>query len=70
MPRILIDVSEAWVVRYQTGVVDVLDTLQGLSLQIEQAISLEPEDSRQKLELIAEQMLTLRRNVESWRLMF
>ena len=70
MPRILVDVSDEWLKRYQQGVSDCIDTLTGLEHQLRQPRLNSLQEAYEFTEQISEQLLNLRRNVESWRLMF
>lgn len=70
MPRVLINVSEAWLKRYETGVVDVLDALEGTAAQLSAPTAETLHDAYAKMAEIATQLSDLKRQVESWRLMF
>lgn len=70
MPRVLIDISDTWLQRYETGVTQLLDTLEGLRNQLEHARPETVTAAYGKMADIASQLDDLKRNVESWRLMF
>jgi hypothetical protein len=70
MPRKLIDVSDVWLERYQGGVVQTVDTLDGLRLQLETATPATLQAALATMRNIAQQLDDLKRNVESWRLIF
>lgn len=70
MPRILVDVSAEWLTRYQQGVADCIDTLDGLERQLRDARPNDLQEAYTLLDTYAEQLLDLRRNVIAWRLMF
>lgn len=70
MPRVLIDVSEAWLDRYNIGVTQCIDTLVGLEHQIDQTPTPDAQAAFRLLDHLKSQLVDLRRNVEAWRMMF
>lgn len=70
MPRVLIDVNEAWLERYQNGVSQAVDTLYGLSHQIANTPTADFDSAVKLLDEIESQLTDLRRNIEAWRIIF
>lgn len=70
MPRVLLDVSEGWHSRFENGVVQVLDTIEGVEHQL-MRLTVEPSvDNGAKIMEIAAQLRDLRTNVRSWQIVF
>lgn len=70
MPRILLDVSEGWHSRFENGVLQVLDTLEGIEHQLRQ-LTIEPStDNAAKIMELVAQLRDLRTNVRSWQIVF
>ena len=70
VPRKLMDVSDAWLKRFQTAIPAAIDTLTGLEFQI---VSSETEgkiDPCDLLQQIYSQIVDLRRSLEAVRLIF
>lgn len=70
MPRIMLDVSDSWYARYKTGVMQVIDTLDGLSAQLDEPPIEDVQQALAKMAEIANQLRDLSRNVQSWRIPF
>lgn len=70
MPRVLIEISDSWLHRYETGITQCLDTLEGLVHQIDKRKPGTISETVQLLLEIQSQLEDLRRNVRSWRHMF
>lgn len=70
MPRILIEVSEVWYHRLTTVIPDACDTLTGWEHRITLAASAGDEQAVKLLDQIRQEMIILRRNLESARFIF
>lgn len=70
MPRILIDVNETWNKRFQTVLPMAIDTLEGMEFQCRNCIIAGVPDAIELVEQLQSQLLDLKRNLESVRLMF
>lgn len=70
MPRKLIDVNELWLERIQNVIPLAIDTLQGLEAQILRSQLLGEPDPIDLIDNLSHQINTLRRNLESVRIIF
>lgn len=70
MPRVMIEITDAWLARYEAGVAQCLDTLDGIVHQIDRHCIEDGNDSVTFLWQLRSQLEDLRRNVQSWRHMF
>lgn len=70
MPRVLINVSDAWLNRLQTVIPSAIDTLQGLQHQIQTCLTEGTPEPEHLLEQLQSQIIDLRRNIEAIRIIF
>lgn len=70
LPRILINVNETWSARFQIVLPAAIDTLTGLEQQCMNCIIGGEPDAADLVERLQSQLIDLRRNLESIRLMF
>lgn len=70
MPRVMLNVSETWYKRFQEGVTNVIETLDGIDHRIVKAFYEGTLDEQQLLDNIHSELNNLKRQVETWRLPF
>ena len=70
MPRILIEVSDAWVTRLQSVLPAAIDTLSSFEHQLRQSIVNGDPEPADLCEQLLSQTIDLRRNIEAVRLIF
>lgn len=70
MPRVHIDVNEAWVDRFKRVLPAAIDTLNGWEYQCRNSIISGVPNSDDLIEQLQQQVIDLRRNLESIRLIF
>jgi hypothetical protein len=70
MPRVLIDVSDVWLLRYREGIAQAIDTMAGLAHQIDNSPTHDIGSCHALLDQLRDQMVDLKRNMESWQLPF
>lgn len=70
MPRILINVNEAWLKRYNDVLPAAIDTLLGWQAQLQNHVINGEQEAEDLLEALNSQIHDLRRNLESLRMMF
>lgn len=70
MPRIMLEVNEAWLQRYNRVIPAAIDTLNGWEYQCRSAIVEGVPNADQLIEQLQQQIIDLRRNLETVRLIF
>lgn len=70
MPRILIEVSDAWITRLQSVLPAAIDTLTSFEHQLRQTVVQGNPDAANLCEQLLSQVIDLRRNIEAVRLIF
>ena len=70
MPRVLIDVDQSWYSRFESGILQVLDTIEGIEHQLMQ-LTIDPNaNNAARIMEMAAQLRDLRTNVRSWQIIF
>lgn len=70
MPRVLMDVSERWLKRFQVVVPIAIDTLTGFEAQIMRQHTVGDISADDLLQMMHQQIVDLRRNLETVRIIF
>lgn len=70
MPRILIEVNEAWLIRLQQVIPAAIDALTGWQHQIQSGEHSTHQEAENTLKILHGQMEDLRRNLESVSMIF
>lgn len=70
MPRVLIDVNEAWLQRVQRVIPAAIDTLTGWEHQCRAATIEGTPDASDLLQQLHQQIIDLRRNIETVKIIF
>lgn len=70
MPRVLIDVNESWAERFNRVIPDAIETLNGWEFQCRNVIINGVPNAEDLIEQLSAQIIDLRRNLETVRLIF